>query len=82
MGDQANEGRAQQIFEKCNSIEQQFGDHFTGKFFACNHHFIERFSSSVIIEEDNLEDVYNRICEIIDDEQNVPFVWMPSKDKI
>lgn len=31
MGEQANEERAQQIFDKCNKIEQQFGDSFTGK---------------------------------------------------
>ena len=31
MGDDANEERAQQIYEKSMKIEQQFGDVLTGK---------------------------------------------------
>ncbi len=31
MGGEANEERAQQIFEKSTKLEQQFGDLFTGK---------------------------------------------------
>lgn len=31
MGDEANEERAQQLFEKSAKIEQQFGNLFTGK---------------------------------------------------
>ena len=31
MGEQADEERAKQIFEKCNKIEEQFGELFTGK---------------------------------------------------
>lgn len=31
MGEQADEARAQQIFEKCNKVEEQFGENFTGK---------------------------------------------------
>jgi len=30
-GEEADEERAQQIFEKCNKIEQQFGHLFTSK---------------------------------------------------
>ncbi|CAF4358432.1 unnamed protein product, partial [Rotaria magnacalcarata] len=29
MGDEANEERAKQIYEKCNGVEQQFGHLFT-----------------------------------------------------
>ncbi len=31
MGEDANEERAQQLYEKCVKTEQQFGDVFTGK---------------------------------------------------
>lgn len=31
MGEEANEERAQQIFEKSSKLEQQFGHLFTGK---------------------------------------------------
>jgi hypothetical protein len=31
MGEEANEERAQQIYEKCIKIEQQFGNLLTGK---------------------------------------------------
>ena len=31
MGEDANEERAQQIFEKSNKIEEQFGDLLTGR---------------------------------------------------
>ena len=83
MGEQADEARAQQIFEKCNKTEQQFGDNFTGKIPS---HSVNTQSNCILplvtIEEDNLEEVYERICEVIDEEQNVPYVWMPSKDKI
>ncbi len=33
MGEDANEERAQQIYEKSIKIEQQFGDVFTSKIF-------------------------------------------------
>ncbi|CAF4138584.1 unnamed protein product, partial [Rotaria sp. Silwood2] len=34
------------------------------------------------IEEENLSDVYDRICEFIDHENTVKSVWIPSEEKI
>ncbi|CAF3236984.1 unnamed protein product, partial [Rotaria sp. Silwood2] len=65
MGDEANDDRAKQIFEKSNDIEEHFGDLFT-----------------VTIEEENLSDVYDRICEVMDHENTVKSVWIPTEEKI
>jgi len=34
------------------------------------------------IEEESLSDVYDRICEVIDHEETVNRVWVPSKEKV
>jgi hypothetical protein len=34
------------------------------------------------IEEETLSIVYDRICEIIDQEEKVDHAWIPSKEKI
>ncbi|CAF4798671.1 unnamed protein product, partial [Rotaria sp. Silwood1] len=54
MGEEANEVQAKQIYNKCNDIEQQYGDLFT-----------------TTIEEEDLNGVYKRICDIIDHESRV-----------
>ncbi|CAF0737147.1 unnamed protein product [Adineta steineri] len=65
MGDEANEERAQQIYEKSIKIEQQFGDVLTS-----------------VIEDETLGDVYDHICEVIDREQSLDHVWVPTKEKL
>jgi hypothetical protein len=83
MGEEANEERAQQIYEKSTKIEQQFGDVLTSKDswwgrVACSVSFL----SSGIVEEESLSDAYDQICEIIDREQAVDMVWVPTKEKL
>ncbi|CAF3767654.1 unnamed protein product, partial [Rotaria sp. Silwood1] len=65
MGEEANEVQAKQIYNKCNDIEQQYGDLFT-----------------TTIEEEDLNGVYKRICDIIDHESRVDSVRIRSKEKI
>ncbi|CAF1508350.1 unnamed protein product, partial [Rotaria sordida] len=65
MGDEANEERAQQMYEKSIKIEQQFGDLLTA-----------------VIEEETLNDVYEQTCAVIDREQSLEYVWVPSKEKL
>lgn len=65
MGEEANEERAQQMYEKSLKTEQQFGDVLT-----------------TIIEDETLGDVYDHICEVIDREQSLDHVWIPSKEKL
>jgi len=65
MGEEANEERAQQIYEKSLKIEQQFGDVLTA-----------------VLEDETLSDVYDHLCEIIDREQSLDYVWIPSKEKL
>lgn len=35
-----------------------------------------------VVEDDSLSDAYDHICEIIDREQSLDYVWIPSKDKL
>ena len=35
-----------------------------------------------VIDEETLGDVYDRICDVIEREQSLDHVWVPSKDKI
>ncbi|CAF2449682.1 unnamed protein product [Rotaria sp. Silwood2] len=65
MGEEANEERAQQMYEKAIKIEQQFGDLLT-----------------TVVEEETLSDVYDHICAVIDREQSLEYVWIPSKEKL
>jgi hypothetical protein len=65
MGEDANEERAQQMYEKSMKIEQQFGDVLTA-----------------VVEEESLSDSYDRICDIIDREQSIDHVWVPSREKL
>ncbi|CAF3465528.1 unnamed protein product [Rotaria sp. Silwood1] len=65
MGEEANEERAQQMYEKSIKIEQQFGDLLT-----------------TVVEEETLNDVYDHICAVIDREQSLEYVWIPSKEKL
>ncbi|CAF4632976.1 unnamed protein product, partial [Rotaria sp. Silwood1] len=65
MGQEADEKRAKQIYDKCNETEEQFGNLFTAT-----------------IEEDNLNDAYDRISEIINHENRVDSAWIPSEEKI
>lgn len=87
MGEQADEERAKQIFEKCNKIEEQFGELFTGikkrisPVCALSKQKLSIFLS-VTVERDSLEEIYEHICEIIDEEQKVRYTWIPSKEKI
>jgi hypothetical protein len=81
MGQETNEERAQQTFEKSKKIEEQFGNFFTGKTFD-RKKLISIIIILVTIEEENLSDVYDRICEIIDHEETVHQAWIPSKEKI
>jgi len=39
-------------------------------------------SMTAIVEEETLNDVYDRICDIIDREQSLESVWVPSKEKL
>lgn len=83
MGEEANEERAQQIYEKSVKIEQQFGDVLTGR----NLDLSSGSSLSVlaclaVIDEETLGDVYDRICDVIEREQSLDHVWVPSKDKL
>ena len=81
MGEDANEERAQQIYEKSMKIEQQFGDVLTGK--SQDHRIVDlTFCFLAVVEDDSLSDVYDHICEIIDREQSLEYVWIPSKDKL
>ncbi|CAF4461578.1 unnamed protein product [Rotaria socialis] len=64
MGDEANEERAKEIYDKCNAIEQQFGHIFT-----------------TTVEGENLSDVYDHICDVINNENTVDVVWVPSDEK-
>ena len=86
MGDEANEERAKQINDKCNEIEQQFGHIFTGKNWNSLLKICEKKITFVYIlatiEGENLSDVYDRICEVINNENTVDFVWVPSDEKI
>lgn len=84
MGDDANEERAQQIYEKSMKIEQQFGDVLTGrggKGLKDDQTGV-LFVFLAVVEDDSLSDVYDHICEIIDREQSLEYVWIPSKDKL
>lgn len=35
-----------------------------------------------VVEEESLSDAYDQICEIIDREQAVDTVWVPTKEKL
>jgi hypothetical protein len=35
-----------------------------------------------IIEDETLSDVYDHICEVIDREQSLDHVWIPTKEKL
>lgn len=40
------------------------------------------FFLKAIVDEDSLSDVYDRICEVIDREQSLDHIWIPSKEKL
>jgi hypothetical protein len=86
MGVEANEERAQKIYDKALKIEQQFGDVLTGERtkFLWLFSLIKRFYSFIlaVVNEDSLNNVYDRICEIIDGEQSCDHVWVPAKEKL
>jgi hypothetical protein len=83
MGEEANEERAQQMYEKSIKIEQQFGDVLTSKKKPRNNSFIcSSFFLLAVIEDETLSDVYDHICEVIDREQSLDYVWIPSKEKL
>ena len=37
---------------------------------------------SAVADEDNLDETFQRVLEIIDFEQSKPIVWIPSKENI
>ncbi len=37
---------------------------------------------TTVIEDETLSDVYDHICEIIDREQSLDHVWIPTKEKL
>jgi hypothetical protein len=85
MGEEANEERAQQIYEKSMKIEQQFGDVLTSKIEIKMIYL--KFVRNIIlflaiIEDETLSDVYDHICEVIDREQSLDHVWIPTKEKL
>ena len=84
MGEEATEERAQQIYEKSLKIEQQFGDVLTGtNFDLCSFGSGHLCSCRLaVIDEETLGDVYDRICDVIEREQSLDHVWVPSKDKL
>lgn len=84
MGEEANEERAQQIYEKSMKIEQQFGDVLTSKTDTLIHFlfWFWFFFLLAVIEDETLSDVYDHICEVIDREQSLDYVWIPSKEKL
>jgi hypothetical protein len=49
-------------------------------YFIENKYFL--FFILATIEEESLSDVYDRICEVIDHEETVNRVWVPSKEKV
>jgi hypothetical protein len=81
MGEEINEERAQQMYEKSMKIEQQFGDVLTGKYKKIKLKSFPLFFVLAVVEDETLSDVYDHICEIIDREQSLDHVWVPSKEK-
>lgn len=45
-------------------------------------YYIVFFITLATIEKENLNDIYDGICEIIDHESTVNFAWLPSDEKI
>jgi hypothetical protein len=81
MGEEINEERAQQMYEKSMKTEQQFGDVLTGKYKKIKLKLFPLFFVLAVVEDETLSDVYDHICEIIDREQSLDHVWVPSKEK-
>ncbi len=82
MGENADQERAQQTYEKSIKIEEQFGELFTSKKEKIMIWYKINIYILVTIQEETLSDVYDRICEIIDREALVHHAWLPSKEKL
>ena len=79
-----NENTAQQILDKALKTQEQFSDLFTGLSFFLISSESDSLSLSVpvMINEENLNDVYQRVIEVIDEEQAKDHLLVPAKDKI
>ncbi|KAB1253054.1 Disks large-like protein 3 [Camelus dromedarius] len=84
--------QANKIYDKAMKLEQEFGEYFTGKNPRCAarvtwEQWLPVLNNSVflftsaIVQGDSLEEIYNKIKQIIED-QSGHYIWVPSPEKL